>query len=487
MKNGRQYLAFDLGAGSGRAILGSFDGECLTISEENRFFHSIQGEGGMLSWDIRGIERHLLESFCMIKRKQIELRSFGIDAWGVDFGLLDKDGKELLTPQSYRRMTESDKVPVHTLVAFPDLYRRTGMADNPLNTIYQIYKMKLEQPGLLDRAGHLLMVASFLMHALTDEIVNEKTAVSTSMLYSHKAGEWDRDLIKMIGVRDELFGEIVNAGTRAGRLTRSVGDKVGYPGLTCVAVGTLDTSSAVSVNVAGPYGAHISSGTWSLLGIETSQPIISDYARDHYFSNEIAVQGTYRPVKNLSGMWILQQCLRKWNEQGMQLTYAGLTEAAAEEEPWRSLIDVDEERFQGICDMPSEIQLYCAERGLPVPETPARITRCFLESLALKYKQGFSQLQKLVGHPLTQLQILGGGSKNEFLNQLSADVLSVPLLAGPAEASAIGNLVSQLIADGEVKDISEARDIVVRSFPPQVYFPRRSPSSDGAYNRFQKL
>ena len=487
MKKEKNFLAFDLGAGSGRAALGIFDGKRLSLFECSRFNHQIQGHGSQLSWDIDGIYAHILSCFGELHKRHIELASFGLDAWGVDFGLLDRNHKPLLHPRSYRRMNPEDRDPVHSLIPFQELFARTGLADNPLNTIYQLARLEREEPELLDQAGHFLMVPAYIMNLLTGEVSNELTSVSTSMLCSPFTGTWDLKLLSSLKIRSEIFGEILPSGTFAGKLRAKIGSEVGYPELKYVAVGTLDTSSAVSVSLAGPSGAHISSGTWSLLGTETREAILTDYARTHFFSSERNVQGTFRPVKNLCGMWILQQCIRAWGKLGKHYSYAELTEGAQNEVPWRSLIDVDDTRFQGICDMPSTICSYCNEKGQPVPETPEQIARCFFDSLALKYRHSFFELQELMQRPLTQLHIFGGGSKNGFLNQLTANALQVPVLAGPAEASSIGNILMQLVAAGELQNLSEGRDLVAHSFQVQTYLPQKRTGLDEAYARFIAL
>lgn len=475
MKYSRNYLAFDLGASNGRGFIGSFDGEKLKISELSRFEHGVVSDHEGLHWDLRKITVEIDNTFRLAAGNKLSLDSFGIDTWGVDFSLLTSDGRLLSSPKSYRRMNSSDMIPLHEKISPEMLFKTTGLVANPVNSLYQLYKMKQEQPELLDKAEHFLMLASYLSYLLTGEMNNEYTSVTTSMLYDVQEQAWAFDLIEKLDLPTSIFGSIVPASTKYGTLKKELAFETGYHNLPHVYVATEDTASAAISVTSGKNSAFCSSGTWSLVGIESDKAILSDFARDNYFSNEGNLGGTFRPIQNINGMWIIQECRKRWKDEGKELSWNEITSAANRAEPFRSVIDVDDELFFGVGNMPERIRAYCVSTNQPVPETIGQIARCCYDSLALRYKKSFEQCSRLLksngnAKPET-FNIIGGGSKNSLLNQLTADVVGVPVIAGPEEAAVIGNVLAQAIALGDIKDIEQGREVIRNSFDIRVFTP----------------
>lgn len=475
MKHSRKYLAFDLGASNGRGFIGSFDGDHLEISELSRFEHEVISDREGLHWDLNKIKSEIEDTFRCAARKGLNLDSFGIDTWGVDFALLDSKGDLLTMPKSYRRMRSSDMAPVHNIVSPEELFKITGLVANPVNSLYQLYKLSVEQPELLDRARQFLMLSSYLSYFLTGEINNEYTAVTTSMLYDVQRLNWALELIERLGIPTDIFGRIVPAGTKLGTLKNSLAFETGYHNLPHIYVAGEDTASAAVSVLSGRNSVFCSSGTWSLIGIETETAVLSDFARENYFSNEGNLGGTFRPIQNINGMWIIQECRKNWKAEGKMLSWDEIALAAKEAEPFRSVIDVDDEIFFGVGNMPKRIQFYCAETKQPIPETIGQIARCCYDSLALRYKKSFEQCSRLLrsngnAKPET-FNIIGGGSKNGLLNQLTADLVGVPVIAGPDEAAVIGNVLAQAIALGDIKDLEQGREVIRNSFDISFFTP----------------
>ena len=480
-------LSFDFGAGSGRSMLGRFDGERLSISECLRFSHNIQTDGNSLCWDISALEAGIMESFQKLHGAHTQLCSFAIDTWGVDFALLDKNGTLVEQPRCYRRMSTADLPRVHQIVDENTLFQKTGLIANPLNTLYQLIRMRYESPQILEKASHLLMLPSYFSYLLTGEIYNELTAASTTMLLDVNNPDWSHELIAAFSLPDEIFQRILSPGTLCGAIRSTFAAQTGYPNLAHVYTGTLDTASAVATVTTGPDSAYCSSGTWSLFGVESDYPILSAVAQNNSFANERTVQKTWRPIQDINGLWIVQEWKKEITRQGRACNWNTIVAAAAASEPFRSIVNVDDEVFFSPGDMTSRIQQYCQNTAQPLPESIGQIARCIYDSLALRYRRSFDQCRTLTGKQLNSLNIIGGGSQNTILNQTVADLISCPVIAGPIEASSIGNMLMQLIALGAIHNLEEGRALLKASFPAVTIEPQKNHHAEDAYGFYLHL
>ncbi len=485
-----KILAFDYGATSGRAILGNFDGKTLTLEETHRFPSDPVMMGDTYTWDFLRLYHELktgiLKTFNMGHK---DIASIGIDTWGVDFGLLSKSGKLLGNPVHYRdARTDGMIEEACKTVSAEDIYGTTGIQFQKFNTLYQLLAMKKENDPLLDVADTLLFVPDLFNYFLTGVKRAEYTITSTSQMYDPVKGEWAYDMLNKFGIRTDILPEIIPAGTKIGNLQESVCEELGVPSLPVIAVASHDTGSAVvSVPFSEKGAAYLSSGTWSLLGLELDKPIINEKMRELNYTNEGGINNTVRLLKNIMGLWINTECMRYWEKHGEPVTYKELADGAMQATPFASLIDVDDQRFFEPFDMPIKIQDYCRETGQAIPQTKGEFSRCITESLALKYREAIEGLDEIAGYHIPALHIVGGGCNNKILNQFTANAIKRPVITGPVEATAIGNLVTQLIALGEVKDLDEAREVIKNSFPLERFEPQDSEAWDAAYERLKKI
>ena len=466
----QHFLAFDLGAESGRGILGAFDGERLTLEEVGRFAtgrgQDDIGPDGVRRWDIGRIGGEIESLLTRAQASAGTLHGVGVDTWGVDFGLLDAQGKLLEAPTHYRderhppAMTE-----VHALIPPEEIWAKTGVQFLPFNTLYQLYALQNRSPDLLDKAAHLLLMPDLFHHQLTQgrSVANERTNASTTQLFNPATRAWEPSLLTRLGLPSHFLGEIVPAGTRVGETAS---------GVPVYAPGSHDTASAVAATPAAPGSrwAFLSSGTWSLLGVELPAPNLTAEARELGFSNEFGVGETVRLLKNIMGLWLVQECRRSLKAtEGRDYSYAELTTLAKAAPPGGPLVDAAAHRFLAPADMAREIRSACAEAGRPAPESVGSLIRCCLDSLADAYRLALGGLERLLGTKFDALHIVGGGSQNRLLNQLTADACGIPVLAGPSEATAIGNILAQLVAAGAVADWTQARALARRSFPTEMF------------------
>ncbi len=466
----QHFLAFDLGAESGRGILGAFDGERLTLEEVGRFAtgrgQDDAGPDGVRRWDIGRIGGEIESLLTRAQAQAGTLHGVGVDTWGVDFGLLDAQGRLLEAPVHYRderhppAMTE-----VHSLIPPEEIWAKTGVQFLPFNTLYQLHALQARNPGLLDKAVHLLLMPDLFHHQLTQgrSVANERTEASTTQFFNPTTRAWEPSLLTRLGLPSHFLGEIVPAGTR-------VGETAG--GAPVYAPGSHDTASAVAATPAAPGSrwAFLSSGTWSLLGVELPAPNLTAEARRLGFSNEGGVGETVRFLKNIMGLWLVQECRRSLKQaEGRDYSYAELTALAEAAPPGGPLVDATAHRFLAPPDMAGEIRAACAETGQPVPADPGALIRCCLDSLAHAYREALDGLEHLLGAKFDALHIVGGGSQNRLLNQLTADACGIPVIAGPSEATAIGNVLAQLVASGAVSDWAQARALARRSFPTETF------------------
>ncbi len=485
MKN---LLAFDLGASNGRAILGQLDGDKLTMRELHRFENNYIEMNGVFYWDLPYLYNQLKQGLLAFKQADVgELDCFGIDTWGVDYGLLDKNGHLLSNPRAYRMAVDADMENVWKTVDFPTLFARTGIATLNFNTVYQLYRRKLEGDAALENAETLLMLPDLLGYFLTGEKKSEYTEVTTSMLYNPAAKDWDWATIDELGLPRRIFTEIDRAGSVRGKLRPELAEELGLNRASFAAVGTHDTASAVAAIPGEGSFAFCSSGTWSLFGTETDEPILTDAVRDANFSNEGTIQGGFRPLKNIMGLWLIQDCRRDWIKKGTKYSWDEIVVEAEKAEPFRSIIDPDYGEFFAGGDMVAKIQKYCADTDQPVPETVGQVARCIYESLALKYRWALERLEEIKGQHIDQLNIVGGGIQNKLLNRFVADAIDRKVVTGPIEGAAIGNILAQAMAIGEVKDLVHLRQIVRNSENVETYLPNHTAEWEESYQKLLSL
>jgi rhamnulokinase len=489
------YLAADLGASSGRVVAGLFDGERLSIEEVYRFDNAGVAAAGRLQWDLLNQWSHLQRGLRAGGRLYPgQVRSVGVDTWGVDFGLLGRNDELLGNPYHYRDVRTAgifDKA--FAIVPREEIFALTGLQFMEFNTLYQLLAMKLARSPLLDVAERLLMIPDLYHWLLTGEKANEFTNASTTQFYNPKAKTWATDLLDKFGLPTKILGTITPPGTKLGRLLPAVAEETGLADIDVVLPGTHDTASAVmavpAASTAGakPNWCYISSGTWSLMGVETPEPVINDRCYQLNFTNEGGVGNTVRLLKNIAGLWLVQECRRIWKHSGHEYGWEELTRRAGESMPLASLINPDDPRFTAPKDMPAEIRSYCQQTGQPVPASEGAVIRCALESLALRYRMVLGMLEELVGGRIDVIHIVGGGTQNRLLNQMAADACNRRVVAGPVEATALGNVMMQAVADGAFGDISQAREVIKKSFAVQEYAPKNPQPWNQSYERFQKL
>ena len=480
----RNLLAFDLGASNGRAILGQFDGEKLTMRELHRFENNYIEMNGVFYWDLPYLYNQLKLGLLAFKQADIgALDCFGIDTWGVDYGLLDKNGHLLSNPRAYRYAVDADMEHVWQTMDFPALFARTGIATMNFNTVYQLARRRREGDAALENAETLLLMPDLLGYFLTGAIGSEYTNVTTSMLYNPTTKDWDWEIIRALGLPEKIFTKIDRAGTVRGTLRPELAAELGINPARFAAVGTHDTASAVAAIPGTGSFAFCSSGTWSLFGVETDEPILSDAVRDANFSNEGTIQGGFRPLKNIMGLWLIQECRRDWQKAGKNLSWNDIVEEAKKAEPFRSIIDPDYGEFFAGGRMVEKIQDFCRGTNQPVPESVGQIARCIYESLALKYRWALERLEEIKGRRIDQLNIVGGGCQNRLLNQFAADSIDRPVVTGPVEGAAIGNLLAQAMALGDIRTMDELREVVRRSEAVETYTPDHTAEWEQAYQR----
>jgi rhamnulokinase len=477
------FLAFDLGAESGRAILGRLHAGVLDVREVYRFPNDPVRHGGELHWDVLRLWHEMnkaLESTSLPK-----LESIGIDTWGVDYALLGERGNLLENPYHYRdARTEGIMDAVFAQVPRENIYSITGIQFLPFNTLYQLYAACLTTPRLIQAAEALVTIPDLFNYWLSGNLVSEYTNATTTQFVDAATGAWATGLLKELDLPSRLLKRIVKPGAVIGELKSAVSGT--HAGTPVVAPACHDTGSAVAAVSASGKSAFLSSGTWSLLGAELSAPVITPKARDLNFTNEGGVCGTIRLLKNIGGLWLLQSCRRCWASSGHDFTYEELMDAAGlEQSEFASLFDPDHRDFLNPENMLSAITGYCLRTEQPAPSTPPAYTRAILESLAFKYRNVLDSLEELTGIRFEEIRIMGGGSKNRLLNQFTANATGRTVVAGPAEATALGNIAMQMLATGAAGSLAEARQVIDRSFPVERFEPSDADRWDSQHQRFQ--
>lgn len=466
------YLAVDLGASSGRHILGYCEDGKMKLEEIYRFENGVVEKNGRLVWDTDRLICEIKNGMRRAKELGKAPSFMGIDTWGVDFVLLDEKGEMLGDAVSYRdARTEGVPARVHERVSGEELFRRTGIATQPYNTVYQLVALREQQPELLARAKQLLTIPCYFNYLLTGTVMSEYTHASTSQLVDAETKNWDYELIGKLCLPGDIFSRAVMPGVPVGRLTESVQKEVGFD--TCVVLTAChDTASAVvAVPSTDEQFAYISSGTWSLFGTTLREPCICRESMKEGFSNEGGFAGEYRFLKNIMGLWMIQSARREWQVKGEDYSFAELCALAKEAGDIPSRVDVEDTRFLAPASMIAEVQAACRESGQPVPKTVAEIAAVIHRSLADCYARSLVQMEKLTGCHFSELCIVGGGSQAEYLNELTAAAIGRTVLAGPGEATAIGNMAVQMLTSGELSSLAEARAVIKDSFAVKTYLP----------------
>lgn len=484
------HFAVDLGATSGRTIIGAIANGKLQQEELTRFDNSLITTGGHVYWDIFALYQEIIKGLTTAAKRQLNIVSIGIDTWGVDFVLVGEDDAIMRNPLSYRdpytigRMEEY----LEQVCSRQQVYETTGTQFMNFNSLFQLYAMRQEGNVALSHAKKILFIPDALTWMLTGTNICERTIASTSQMLNPRTGDLDPALLETVALQRKQFGDIVEPGTIVGHLTEEVQHLTGLGSIPVVAVAGHDTASAVAaVPATDKHFAYLSSGTWSLMGIETPEAIINEQSQAYNFTNEGGIEHTTRFLKNICGMWLYERCRKEWGEEVRQMGHAQLQALAMKETPFRSLINPDDTSFANPTSMTTAIQEYCHNTNQPIPQTPAEICRCIFDSLALRYRQVFGWLKDFATSPIHVLHIIGGGSLNKHLNQMTANAIGIPVIAGPQEGTAIGNIMMQAQATGGMTTIWEMRRIIADSIEMQRYEPKDKDAWDAAYSKFLKI
>ena len=475
-KEAYHFFAFDLGATSGRSILGTLQNGKIELRELTRFPNKIIHLQDKYYWDIFALYEALKEGLSLAASQNIYLDAIGIDTWGVDFVYLGEDGSLLSQPRSYRDpYTDGKPEEYFKLVPRMTVYGLTGIQIMNFNSLYQLYAARCEDYSPLKAAKNILFMPDALSYLLTGKQVCEYTIASTSQLLNPGNKCFETKLFEAMDIQPSIMPPLVMPGTIIGNLTASLAKECGLHEVPVVAVAGHDTASAVAaVPAENRHFAYLSSGTWSLMGVETDEAIITDESYSLNFTNEGGVEGTTRFLKNITGMWLLEQCRREWEAAGRRYTYPEIVALSSSAPGSSSVIDPDHPSFANPESMTRAIAGYCSRNSQKVPETHAEFIRCIFDSLALKYRNTLNDLQKVAPFPIEKLHVIGGGSQNRLLNQMTADASGIPVVAGPAEATALGNVMMQAKALGIVQSLHEIRATVRNSVSPEIFYPRRS-------------
>ncbi len=485
----RHYLAFDLGAESGRAILGALNSEGLVLEELRRFSNEPVRTPAGLYWDALRLFHEMQQGLAAAARgRKLKLAGVGVDAWGVDFGLVGRDGSLVASPMHYRD-SRTDGILDRLFAVAPreEVFAQTGIQFMQINTLCQLYAMKRADAPGLEAAERLLMMPDLFNYWLTGLQRSELTDASTTQFYNPRERRWAEELLDLLGLPSAILGEIVPPGTLLGPLLPHVAEATGAGERPVYATASHDTAAAVAaVPAEGKEWCYISSGTWSLMGVELAEPVINQRSLELNLTNEVGVGGRIRLLKNIAGLWLLQECRRAWAREGSEYSYDELARLAAEAQPFKTVISPD--AFLSPGGMPARIAAYCRLSGQAVPETVGEFARTILESLALRYRQVLESLESVTGSEIKVIHIVGGGSRNRLLNQFAADATGRLVVAGPAEATAAGNVLGQALGAGDLRSLEEARSLVRRSLAPELVEPRGGIAAwDDAYGRFLRL
>ena len=484
----KQVLAFDFGASSGRAILGTFDGEKITLQEIHRFSNDPVKVGNTFFWDVLRLFHEIKQG--ILKAKQFgKIESIGIDTWGVDFGLIDEKGYLLENPVHYRddrnigMIEEAEKY-----MSKDEMYDRTGIQFMEFNTLFQLLSLKKNRPEMLERADRLLFMPDLLAYMLTGEKVAEYSIATTSQMVNINTQTWDKELLDTMGIPERILCDIVPAGTKTGVLRPELCEELGVDAVPVIAVCGHDTQSAITaIPSESKDFAFISSGTWSLFGTELDAPVVNDKAKKLNVTNEGGYAFTTAFLKNICGLWLIQESRRQWIREGKEYSYAELEQEALKAEPFKCFIDPDAPDFVAMGDMPERVREFCRKTGQYVPETVGEVMRCIYESLAMKYKYVLAGIEDCTERQYDRIHVMGGGTKDTFLCALTASSCNRTVYAGPIEATVLGNIAVQFMSANDIKDIAEARKIIAKGENLKVYNPVDADKWEEAYNDFCKI
>jgi rhamnulokinase len=483
------YLALDLGAESGRAIVGSLADGKLSLAEAHRFPNGPVRLPDGLHWDVLRLWSEIKTGIASAVKNGTKLEGIGLDTWGVDFALLDKNGALLSNPFHYRdERTDGMLEEAFKRVPRAEIFASTGIQFMQINTLYQLLSMSLQKSPLLDMAQTFITIPDLFNYWLSGTVTNEFTHATTTQCLDPCTRNWALPILERMGIPTHLFNPVTDSGKRVGVLAQSVAEETGAAGVQVMLPACHDTGSAVvAVPAKNQDFAWISSGTWSIMGVEATQPALDEKALQYNFTNEGGVFGTWRLSKNIMGLWLVQECKRTWARQGEELSYDEITRLASEAKSFLAVIDPDHHSFLHAGDMPERIRKYCADTNQPVPQTKGEVVRVALESVALRYRWTLEKLEELTGKKFAPIHIIGGGTKNRLLNQFAANATNRVVVTGPVEATAIGNVLMQAIGLGHLGSLADARAVVRASFEVEEYHPAHSSDWDEAYDKLLTL
>jgi rhamnulokinase len=485
------FAAADLGASSGRLMLGRWDGSRFELEEAHRFANGGVTIADGLYWDVLGIWSELQHGLKRLSARTTgTLASIGVDGWGVDFALLDAQGKLIGNPRHYRdKRTAGVPGQVFQRVAEREVFARTGVASMAINTLFQLFAMHQSDDPQLAIAEKLLMIPDLFHYFLCGEKGVEYTEATTTQMYSPLEGAWRHDLLRALEVPARILPEVIAPGTNLGRARPAVVAESGFSRpFQVIAVASHDTASAFAATPGmDDCSVFLSCGTWSLMGVQIAEPNLSDMAFALGFTNEGTINGMTLLLKNMTGLWLIQQCQERWKKEGKNLSWEAVVANASAAEPFQLIVDPDAEEFLAPENMPEAIRHFCIASQQRAPETLGEMARCCFEGLSLKYRSVVEKLELLTGRHLGTIRIVGGGCHNDFLCQMTADVCRRDVVAGPAEASALGNLLVQAVATGHLKNIDEGRAAIAAASEMKTYTPHGNDGMEYAYSRFQLL
>ncbi len=482
------FIAIDLGATSGRTILASINSDGhLSTEEINRFPNHMMPHDGHMYWNIFSLLENIKEGLALVARKGIVPESIGIDTWGVDFACIAADGSIIGLPHAYRdpQYSGAPERFFESVMTADKLYDRTGIQHMYFNTVFQFNELK--NTFAMTAADKIAFMPDALAYLLTGNLVTEYTIASTGAILNPEKRELDTELLEIVGISADKFGPLTNPATVIGNLRQSIAEETGLPSIPVVAVAGHDTASAVAAVPAKDTNfAYLSSGTWSLMGIESPVPVINDVTRAHNITNEGGIESTVRVLKNITGMWIVEQCLQAWKKEGTSYTYPEMVALAEAAPEFMAFINPDDPSFVCPANMPAAIVEYCNRTGQKAPSTHGEFIRVIFESLALTYRSVLDIFRSISQYPIERLHVIGGGSRNRFLNQLTANALGIPVVAGPAEATAIGNIMLQAKACGLVSSLNEMRSIIARNIDSETFLPTDTEKWEAAHKKFEE-
>ncbi len=482
----KKYIAVDLGAESGRVMIGSVSAQKLILEEIHRFGNGPIEEDGALKWDFEKLMREIKVGISKsAKAARTQVWGIGVDSWGVDFGLLDGDGELVENPYHYRdSQTNGMQDKAFELMPKRDIYDNSGVQFMQLNSLYQLLAMRLANSIALAKAKDLVFIGDLVSYYLSGKIFAEYTLGSTSQFMDMRTGQWSKAIMDGLSLPTGILPKVVAPGTVVGQLSAKVGQELGCGPIPVIAIGAHDTASAVAAVPASEGNwAYLSSGTWSLMGVEVPEAIVSDKTYRYEFTNEGGVENTIRLLKNIMGLWLMQECRRQWQREGTELSYDELEAMAEQAEPFACHLNVDESAFLAPGDMPKRIYEYLERTGQKTTDDKGQMIRIILESLALRYRAVMEYIEDAAGQTVDVLHIVGGGIQNELLCQFTANALGKKVITGPIEATASGNILMQAIATGQIKTLSETREIVRKSFELKEYDPQDTAAWEEQYER----